>query len=178
MHMVASWLSLSCALSLGNRTVFYRTHHLVSRLFGCNILKNYYFYADHFMLDNVMEHQASIFQGKCYAVAGLTVQILKTLHSIVCLSFFSFLQVGFFPSECVELINDKVPQSVTNSVPKPGMFVRFYGAVKLNGEVVFFSCSMFNTSFIHHVILYVLIILYAYHVILCVLIVHTLPLSE
>ncbi|XP_077402567.1 rho GTPase-activating protein 32 isoform X3 [Vanacampus margaritifer] len=28
-------------------------------------------------------------------------------------------QVGYFPSECVELINDKVPQSVTNSVPKP-----------------------------------------------------------
>ncbi|KAG5843822.1 hypothetical protein ANANG_G00154970 [Anguilla anguilla] len=28
-------------------------------------------------------------------------------------------QVGFFPSECVELINDKLPQSVTNSVPKP-----------------------------------------------------------
>ncbi|XP_075459430.1 rho GTPase-activating protein 32 isoform X1 [Ascaphus truei] len=28
-------------------------------------------------------------------------------------------QVGFFPSECVELINDKVPQSMTNSVPKP-----------------------------------------------------------
>ncbi|XP_043937033.1 rho GTPase-activating protein 32 [Protopterus annectens] len=28
-------------------------------------------------------------------------------------------QVGFFPSECVELINDKVPQSVTNSMPKP-----------------------------------------------------------
>ncbi|XP_051955289.1 rho GTPase-activating protein 32-like [Xyrauchen texanus] len=28
-------------------------------------------------------------------------------------------QVGFFPSECVELINDKVSQSVTNSVPKP-----------------------------------------------------------
>uniref|UniRef100_H3BCI0 Rho GTPase activating protein 32 n=1 Tax=Latimeria chalumnae TaxID=7897 RepID=H3BCI0_LATCH len=28
-------------------------------------------------------------------------------------------QVGFFPSECVELINDKVPHSVTNSVPKP-----------------------------------------------------------
>uniref|UniRef100_A0A8C5PWZ7 Rho GTPase-activating protein 32 n=1 Tax=Leptobrachium leishanense TaxID=445787 RepID=A0A8C5PWZ7_9ANUR len=27
--------------------------------------------------------------------------------------------VGFFPSECVELINDKVPQSMTNSVPKP-----------------------------------------------------------
>uniref|UniRef100_A0A8C4YRX3 Rho GTPase activating protein 32 n=1 Tax=Gopherus evgoodei TaxID=1825980 RepID=A0A8C4YRX3_9SAUR len=29
------------------------------------------------------------------------------------------LVVGFFPSECVELINDKVPQSMTNSVPKP-----------------------------------------------------------
>uniref|UniRef100_A0A1A8UHW3 Rho GTPase-activating protein 32 n=1 Tax=Nothobranchius furzeri TaxID=105023 RepID=A0A1A8UHW3_NOTFU len=28
-------------------------------------------------------------------------------------------QVGFFPSECVELINDKVPQSMTSSVPKP-----------------------------------------------------------
>ncbi|XP_029429014.1 rho GTPase-activating protein 32 isoform X2 [Rhinatrema bivittatum] len=28
-------------------------------------------------------------------------------------------QVGFFPSECVELINDKVPQSVSSSVPKP-----------------------------------------------------------
>ncbi|RVE64336.1 hypothetical protein OJAV_G00145230 [Oryzias javanicus] len=27
-------------------------------------------------------------------------------------------QVGFFPSECVELINDKVPQSMTNAVPK------------------------------------------------------------
>lgn len=31
-------------------------------------------------------------------------------------------QVGFFPSECVELINDKVPQSMTNSVPKPGTY--------------------------------------------------------
>ncbi|XP_072558251.1 rho GTPase-activating protein 32 isoform X3 [Paramormyrops kingsleyae] len=28
-------------------------------------------------------------------------------------------QVGFFPSECVELINDKVPHSVTGSMPKP-----------------------------------------------------------
>ncbi|XP_037324224.2 rho GTPase-activating protein 32 isoform X4 [Pungitius pungitius] len=28
-------------------------------------------------------------------------------------------QVGFFPSECVELINDKVPQSMTNTVTKP-----------------------------------------------------------
>ncbi|XP_061608272.1 rho GTPase-activating protein 32 isoform X3 [Phyllopteryx taeniolatus] len=30
-------------------------------------------------------------------------------------------QVGYFPSECVELINDKVPQSMTNSVPKPDL---------------------------------------------------------
>ncbi|XP_041947430.1 rho GTPase-activating protein 32 isoform X2 [Alosa sapidissima] len=30
-------------------------------------------------------------------------------------------QVGFFPSECVELINDKIPQSVTNCVPKPDL---------------------------------------------------------
>ncbi|XP_038634920.1 rho GTPase-activating protein 32-like isoform X2 [Scyliorhinus canicula] len=28
-------------------------------------------------------------------------------------------QVGFFPSECVELINDKVPHSVTSAMPKP-----------------------------------------------------------
>lgn len=30
------------------------------------------------------------------------------------------LQVGFFPCDCVELINDKIPDSVQNSVPKPG----------------------------------------------------------
>ncbi|XP_037126357.1 rho GTPase-activating protein 32 isoform X2 [Syngnathus acus] len=30
-------------------------------------------------------------------------------------------QVGYFPSECVELINDKVPQSMSNSVPKPDL---------------------------------------------------------
>uniref|UniRef100_A0A674I706 Rho GTPase activating protein 32 n=1 Tax=Terrapene triunguis TaxID=2587831 RepID=A0A674I706_9SAUR len=35
------------------------------------------------------------------------------------LSFEEMHLVGFFPSECVELINDKVPQSMTNSVPKP-----------------------------------------------------------
>ncbi|XP_062894544.1 rho GTPase-activating protein 32-like isoform X1 [Mobula hypostoma] len=28
-------------------------------------------------------------------------------------------QVGFFPSECVELINDKIPHSVTSVMPKP-----------------------------------------------------------
>lgn len=92
-------------------------------------MKNYFFYAGRFVLDNVMEHQASRVQGKCLTVAGLTVQILKTLHSVFCLFLF-LLQVGFFPSECVELINDKVPQSVTNSVPKPGMCVKFYDAVK------------------------------------------------
>uniref|UniRef100_UPI00398E665A rho GTPase-activating protein 32 isoform X2 n=1 Tax=Pristiophorus japonicus TaxID=55135 RepID=UPI00398E665A len=30
-------------------------------------------------------------------------------------------QVGFFPSECVELINDKVPHSVTSAMPKPDL---------------------------------------------------------
>uniref|UniRef100_G3P961 Rho GTPase activating protein 32a n=1 Tax=Gasterosteus aculeatus aculeatus TaxID=481459 RepID=G3P961_GASAC len=29
-------------------------------------------------------------------------------------------QVGFFPCDCVELINDKIPSSVQSSVPKPG----------------------------------------------------------
>lgn len=48
----------------------------------------------------------------------------NTAFSTVPLFLFSS-QVGFFPSECVELINDKVPQSVTNSVPKPGMYVAF-----------------------------------------------------
>ncbi|XP_042750185.1 rho GTPase-activating protein 32-like [Lagopus leucura] len=28
-------------------------------------------------------------------------------------------QVGFFPGECVELINGKIPESLINSVPKP-----------------------------------------------------------
>uniref|UniRef100_A0A8C3RXZ2 Rho GTPase activating protein 32 n=1 Tax=Chelydra serpentina TaxID=8475 RepID=A0A8C3RXZ2_CHESE len=44
--------------------------------------------------------------------------ILGILHSYP-VSVFLVIQVGFFPSECVELINDKVPQSMTNSVPKP-----------------------------------------------------------
>lgn len=39
-------------------------------------------------------------------------------------SFLFCFQVGFFPSECVELINDKVPQSMTNTVPKPGTLPR------------------------------------------------------
>ena len=41
-------------------------------------------------------------------------------HLTLPVSFLYCLQVGFFPSECVELINDKVPQSMTNTVPKPG----------------------------------------------------------
>ncbi|KFP13698.1 Rho GTPase-activating protein 32, partial [Egretta garzetta] len=44
---------------------------------------------------------------------------LKTMTFKILPLFLFLLQVGFFPSECVELINDKVPQSVTNSVPKP-----------------------------------------------------------
>jgi len=47
----------------------------------------------------------------------------NTAVNILPLFLFS-LQVGFFPSECVELINDKVPQSVTNSVPKPGTYTK------------------------------------------------------
>uniref|UniRef100_A0A669B1L7 Rho GTPase activating protein 32 n=1 Tax=Oreochromis niloticus TaxID=8128 RepID=A0A669B1L7_ORENI len=35
-------------------------------------------------------------------------------------------QVGFFPSECVELINDKVPQSMTNSHGKLITFLRSF----------------------------------------------------
>lgn len=35
-------------------------------------------------------------------------------------SFSLRLQVGFFPCDCVELINDKIPPSVQSSVPKPG----------------------------------------------------------
>lgn len=46
-------------------------------------------------------------------------------------------------------------------------------------RVVFIQVPcLFNTSFIHYVILYVLIILYVYHVIFYVLIIYTLPLSE
>lgn len=41
-------------------------------------------------------------------------------HLTLPVLFLLYLQVGFFPSECVELINDKVPQSMTNTVPKPG----------------------------------------------------------
>ena len=65
--------------------------------------------------------------------------------------FFFLLQVGFFPSECVELINGKIPESLLSSVPKPGTDVTFDGAGKQNG-VSFWVCSVFNTSFIHPVL--------------------------
>ncbi|XP_067231425.1 rho GTPase-activating protein 32 isoform X6 [Chanodichthys erythropterus] len=45
----------------------------------------------------------------------------QSAHSDVSRVSGSVRKVGFFPSECVELINDKVPQSVTNSVPKPDL---------------------------------------------------------
>ncbi|XP_021258622.1 rho GTPase-activating protein 32-like [Numida meleagris] len=43
-------------------------------------------------------------------------------------------QVGFFPSECVELIKDKVPQSLIDSVPKP--------ASKKQGKIITFLRSL------------------------------------
>jgi len=36
----------------------------------------------------------------------------------IILSFHS--QVGFFPSECVELISEKIPSNVTSSLATPG----------------------------------------------------------
>lgn len=44
--------------------------------------------------------------------------LFSGLESSLC----CFSQVGLFPGHCVELINQKVPQSVTNSVPKPGEY--------------------------------------------------------
>ncbi|XP_021254149.1 rho GTPase-activating protein 32-like [Numida meleagris] len=43
-------------------------------------------------------------------------------------------QVGFFPSECVELIKDKVPQSVIDLVPKP--------VSKKRGKIITFLHSL------------------------------------
>lgn len=53
---------------------------------------------------------------KCFAALDISHSGLYFIHTF----FLSAHQVGFFPSECVELINDKVPQSMTNTVPKPG----------------------------------------------------------
>lgn len=52
--------------------------------------------------------------------------------------FFFLLQVGFFPGECVELINGKIPEALINSVPKPGTDVTCDGVGRKNG--VFFAC--------------------------------------
>ncbi|XP_048836374.1 rho GTPase-activating protein 32 isoform X3 [Brienomyrus brachyistius] len=46
-------------------------------------------------------------------------------------------QVGFFPSECVELINDKLPQSVTSAVPKP--------VCKKHGKIITFLRSFMKS---------------------------------
>lgn len=68
--------------------------------------------AAHLMLGNTREHQAGGVEGGCW---------LNSSDHNTAFPLSVSLQVGFFPSECVELINDKVPQSVTNSVPKPGV---------------------------------------------------------
>lgn len=65
-----------------------------------------------FDADNVREHHPGGVEGRCW---------LNTSDGNTPFPPSVSLQVGFFPSECVELINDKVPQSVTNSVPKPGV---------------------------------------------------------
>ena len=44
--------------------------------------------------------------------------------------FLILFQVGFFPGECVELINGKIPEALINSAPKPGTDVTFDGAEK------------------------------------------------
>ena len=76
--------------------------------------------------------------------------------------FLFLFQVGFFPGECVELINEKLPESLINSVPKPGTDVTFDGAGKQSG-VFFGVCSVFNSSLIHPTLSSVLMILHAYH---------------
>ncbi|MEQ2286015.1 Rho GTPase-activating protein 32, partial [Ameca splendens] len=46
-------------------------------------------------------------------------------------------QVGFFPCDCVELINEKIPPSVQNSVPKP--------VCKKHGKLVTFLRSFMKS---------------------------------
>ena len=78
-------------------------------------------------------------------------------------SLFLFLfQVGFFPGECVELINGKIPEALIDSAPKPGTDVTCDGAGKSEG-VVFWVCSVLNSSFIHPTLSSVLMILHASH---------------
>lgn len=51
----------------------------------------------------------------CIALPALSLLYSSSAHHSIC-----NLQVGFFPCDCVELINDKIPPSVQSSVPKPG----------------------------------------------------------
>ena len=78
-------------------------------------------------------------------------------------SLFLFLfQVGFFPGECMELINGKIPEALIDSAPKPGTDVTCDGAGKSEG-VFFWLCSVLNSSFIHPTLSSVLMILHASH---------------
>uniref|UniRef100_A0A8C2IS01 Rho GTPase activating protein 32a n=1 Tax=Cyprinus carpio TaxID=7962 RepID=A0A8C2IS01_CYPCA len=52
-------------------------------------------------------------------------------------------QVGFFPSECVELISEKIPSNVTNSLAKPGThFCPEYLISLIDLKVLLFSFSV------------------------------------
>ena len=62
----------------------------------------------------------------------------------------------------MELITNKVPEALVNSVPKPGTDVTFDGAGKQRG-VFFGVCSVCNTSLIHPTLSSVLMILRTYH---------------
>ncbi len=50
-------------------------------------------------------------------------------HLVLFSVLFFHSQVGFFPSECVELISEKIPSNVTNSLTKPG--TRFFILVNI-----------------------------------------------
>ena len=100
-----------------------------------------------------------------YFCAGhsLLVQQLRPEKRCIQYSIFLFfLQVGFFPGECVELISGKLPEALINSAPKPGTDVTCDGAGKSHG-VFFWVCSVLNTSFIHPTFSSVLMILPASH---------------
>ena len=87
---------------------------------------------------------------------------LRNAASSIPSLFLFFLQVGFFPGECVELISGKLPEALINSAPKPGTDVTCDGAGKSHG-VFFWVCSVLNTSFIHPTFSSVLMILPASH---------------
>lgn len=68
----------------------------------------------------IMWHLSVDLVFSLYAFILLSKPDCTSSHLTLPVLFLYCLQVGFFPSECVELINDKVPQSMTNTVPKPG----------------------------------------------------------